>query len=148
MKNTIKRIELGWIEAEEGIKALCSRKGALFRLDTFRYLIPALLMSVSASLRAQTPGGGDGDNALAGALDEAQDQVFDVLDWAFILIIVSVFLVGATGLVFGLIKVFSGRPGEGVVALIVGVVAIIVVVVLIGLFFSFYEEQRDSLNGA
>jgi len=122
MKNTIKRIELGWIEAEEGIKALCSRKGALFRLDTFRYLIPALLMSVSASLRAQT--------------------------WAFILIIVSVFLVGATGLVFGLIKVFSGRPGEGVVALIVGVVAIIVVVVLIGLFFSFYEEQRDSLNGA
>ena len=81
------------------------------------------------------------------ALTEAQTAAFSVFDWAFIIIIAVIFLVGATGLTFGLIKVFSGRPSEGVVSLIVGIIAIVLVAVLVGVFFSLYQDTVSSIEG-
>ena len=81
------------------------------------------------------------------ALDQAQDAAFSVFDWAFIIIIAAIFLVGATGLVFGLVKVFSGRASEGVTSLIVGIVAIVLVAVLVGVFFTLYQDTVAGASG-
>lgn len=131
---TIKSI---WNETWADMEALSTTKGLLVNKDFYRFLLPAMLMGVVTNVKGQQD--------LDEALDESKEQLFSVFDWAFIIVIVLAFLIGAVGLTFGLAKVFSGKASEGVTALLVGVVAIIVTVTMVGVFYSFYQDQRDNL---
>lgn len=136
----IKKISKAFEHLEADIEAVARKPKQLLSLGFYKYTLPLLLMGAMGQVRAQ-------EIELDEALTEAQTAAFSVFDWAFIIIIAVIFLVGATGLTFGLIKVFSGRPSEGVVSLIVGIIAIVLVAVLVGVFFSLYQDTVSSIEG-
>ena len=76
---------------------------------------------------------------ISGALDDTKEAAFEVMDWAFIIVIATVFLIGAVGISFALVKVFSGKASEGVTALIVGIICIVLAASLIAVFYTYYQ---------